>query len=291
MTDEAKYLSLKQIVEKHDIRLKKRLGQNLLLDLNLNDQIVSAARLGPDDDVVEVGAGLGSLTARMAAKARRVLAVEIDPSFEPVLKERFAETDNVHVIINDMLVLSLDEIVAEHLPGSKNLTLTGNLPFNCAVHIIMQCMEAKTFFRQQIVMTQKEVADRLIARPNTREYASITLATRFYADAEITQIVPRTVFAPRPRVDAAVVRFTCRKEEPLAGAEKEMYFKAIHAAFGTRRKMLKNALASLERQDLPPGAVMEALTAANIDHKRRGETLDLNEFVTLAKALNSQAAK
>jgi len=282
---EEKYLSLKEIVEQHGIRLKKRLGQNLLLDLNLNDRIVEAARIGPDDDVVEVGAGLGSLTARAARRANRVLAIEIDRSFEPVLAERFAGTDNVHVLIADVLVHSLDELVAAHLPDAGNLKLIGNLPFNAAAHIIMQCLEADSFFSTLVVMVQKEVADRLVAEPSTRDYSSITVAARFYADVEIVQIVPRTVFAPRPRVDAAVVRFSCRETQPLDGSEQKMFFKAVRAAFGKRRKMLKNALATLERSEVPAGGTLQALEAADIDPARRGETLALDEFVALARAL------
>ena len=286
---EEKYLSLKEIVERHGIRLKKRLGQNLLLDLNLNDQIVEAARIGPADDVVEVGAGLGSLTARAALRANRVLAIEIDRSFEPVLAERFAETDNVHVLIADVLVHSLDELVAGHLPDAGNLKLIGNLPFNAAAHIIMQCLEADSFFSTLLVMVQKEVADRLVAKPCTRDYSSITVAARFYADVEVVQIVPRTVFAPRPRVDAAVVRFLCRETQPLEGAERKMFFKAVRAAFGKRRKMLKNALAALERSEVPAGSTLRALESADIDPARRGETLDLDEFVVLAQALCDEA--
>ena len=285
------YLSLKEIVERHGIRLKKRLGQNLLLDLNLNDQIVEAARIGPDDDVVEVGAGLGSLTARAALRANRVLAIEIDHSFGPVLAERFTGTDNVHVLIADVLVHSLDELVAAHLPGAGTLKFIGNLPFNAAAHIIMQCLEADSFFSTLLVMVQKEVADRLVAEPSTREYSSITVAARFYADAEVVQIVPRTVFAPRPRVDAAVVRFLCRETQPLDGVERKMFFKAVRAAFGKRRKMLRNALAALEHNDVPAGTARRALESADIDPTRRGETLDLDEFVALARALCDEAGK
>jgi len=282
---EQKYLSLKEIVERHGIRLKKGLGQNLLLDLNLNDRIVEAARIGPGDDVVEVGAGLGSLTARAAQRANRVLAIEIDRSFEPVLAERFAGTDNVHVLVADVLVHSLDELVGAHLPDAGNLKLIGNLPFNAAAHIIMQCLEADSFFSTLVVMVQKEVADRLVAEPRTRDYSSITVAARFYADVEVVQIVPRTVFAPRPRVDAAVVRFVCRETMPLGETERAMFSKTVRAAFGKRRKMLKNALAALERSDVPAGGTLRALESADIDPARRGETLGLDEFIDLARAL------
>jgi len=280
-----KYLSLKQIAERYGIRLKKRLGQNLLLDLNLNDRIVEAAGIGPDDDVLEVGAGLGSLTARAARRAGRVLAIEIDRSFEPVLADRFAGVTNVHVLIADVLVHSLDEIVAVHLPGATQLKMVGNLPFNSAAHIIMQCLEADTFFSTLVVMVQKEVADRLVAEPRTRDYSSITVAARFYADAEVVQVVPRTVFAPRPRVDAAVVRFVCREKLPLGGVERRMFFTTVRAAFGKRRKMLKNALAGTQNQGISRQQISTALELAGIDPTRRGETLDLNEFATLARSI------
>jgi len=288
---EEKYLSLKEIVERHGIRLKKRLGQNLLLDLNMNDRIVEAARIGPDDDVVEVGAGLGSLTARAARRADRVLAIEIDSSFEPVLTERFAAATNIHVLIADVLVHSLDELVAAHLPDAGNLKLIGNLPFNPAAHIIMQCLEADSFFSTLVVMVQKEVADRLVAEPGTHDYSRITVAAQFYADVEVVQIVPRTVFAPRPRVDAAIVRFVCHETIPLGGTEREMFSKAVQAAFGKRRKMLKNALAVLERSDVPAGGTLRALESADIDPARRGETLAVDEFVALARALCSETGE
>jgi len=284
-----KYLSLKQIVERHGIRLKRRLGQNLLLDLNLNDRIVDAARIGPADDVVEVGAGLGSLTARAARRANRVLAIEIDRSFEPVLTERFACEQNVTLLIADVLVHSIDELVTVHLPGAARLKMIGNLPFNSAVHIIMQFLESATYFDTLVVMVQKEVADRLVAVPRTRDYSSITLATRFYADVEVVQAVPRTVFAPRPRVDAAVVRFTRHETAPLDGRERDMFFRTVHAAFGRRRKMLKNALAALAREGVPTDRIIRALEIARIDPTRRGETLGLDEFVALARALCTQA--
>ncbi len=279
-------MSLRDYVEKYGIRLKKSLGQNLLLDLNLNEKLADAARLTEKDAVVEVGAGLGSLTEVLACRAGRVFAVEIDRSFEPVLNERFAGNPRVAIFMGDVLNHDLAELIETHLGEIPDpLKMVSNLPFYAGSAILMQFLESPAFFDTIVVMMQQEVAERLTATTGTKNYGILTVAAQFFSEIDITGAVSRTCFTPRPKVDAAIVRFRCKRQLPLDGRARQNFFRLVRAAFGKRRKMLRNALAKSTDLDISRDMVETLLDAAGIDSSRRAETLSLDEYLTLTRAL------
>lgn len=281
-------MSLQALCEKHKIRFKKGLGQNLLLDENMNRIMADAATLGPEDDVLEVGAGLGALTAELSKRARRVLAVEIDRSFLPCLDERFSETQNVILFRGDILNHDLGKLVAEHLPGAESLNMASNLPYYITTPILFHFWESPVYFRCMVVMLQEEVARRMTAPVGSSEYGALSLAARYFADADIMRRTPRTCFRPMPQVDSCIVRLRCRAEPLYPDIEGAFLMKVVRAAFARRRKMLRNTLAAAGGLGANRQAVQDALEAADIDPRRRPQTLSLDEFARVARELRAR---
>jgi len=270
----------------HRIRLRKSLGQNILLDRNINRKMVEAAQVAETDLVVEVGPGYGGLTEFIAQRAGVVFAIEIDHRFEPILQEKFGGCPNVTIFIGDVLNHDLAELLAPRLPHEGPLKMVSNLPYYITSPILEHFLESTLYFETMVVMVQKEVAERLTARPGTRDYGVLSLAAQFHAELDKIRDVPRTCFRPAPAVDSAIVRFRCRSRTAVEGANKEFLFRVIRAGFGERRKMLKNALARSRDLQIPRTALDEAFRAAHMDGNRRAETLGLDEFVRLSETLD-----
>jgi len=268
------------------IRLRKGLGQHVLLDQNINRKMVEVAGVTHRDLVVEVGAGHGGLTELLAERAGAVFAVEIDARFEPVLTEKFGASSNVTIFIGDVLNHDLADLLAAYLPHAGPLKMVSNLPYYITSPILEHFLESDLFFETMVVMVQKEVAGRLTAQPGSREYGVLSLAARFYAEVDAIRDVPKTCFRPMPDVDSTIVRFRCRRKTAIEGEEKEFLFRVIRAGFGERRKMLKNALARSAELGIPREEIDRALETANVRGERRAETLDLDEFLRLSKALH-----
>jgi 16S rRNA (adenine1518-N6/adenine1519-N6)-dimethyltransferase len=261
-----------------DIRPTKKWGQNFVIDPNTVERIVRSARLVEDDEVLEVGPGLGSLTLALLPHARRVTAVEIDPALAERLPitvgERLPQfADRLHVINDDAMRLAT-------IPGSPT-ALVANLPYNVAVPVVLHLLAVVPTIRSVLVMVQKEVADRLAAEPGSRVYGVPSVKARWYCDIESAGNVGTTVFWPAPRVDSGLVRMT-RHAEPVSASGREATFTVIDAAFSQRRKTLRAALATLAGS---PSRAEEALRAAGIDPSLRGEQLDVADFARLADAL------
>ena len=269
------------------IRLKKSLGQNILLDRNINRKMVEAAEVAESDLVVEVGAGYGGLTEFIAQRAGAVFAIEIDHRFGPILEGKFGALANVTIFIGDVLNHDLAELLTPCLTPQGPLKMVSNLPYYITSPILEHFLESTLFFETMVVMVQKEVAERLTARPGTRDYGVLSLAAQFYAELDKIRDVPRTCFRPVPDVDSAIVRFRCRSRPVVEGKDREFLFRVIRAGFGERRKMLKNALSRSGKLEIPRPALDEALRTAQIDGNRRAETLDLDEFVRLSETLHS----
>ncbi|MBW7864035.1 MAG: 16S rRNA (adenine(1518)-N(6)/adenine(1519)-N(6))-dimethyltransferase RsmA [Candidatus Hydrogenedentes bacterium] len=284
---------LRDLCARHGIRFKKGLGQNLLLDDNINTIMVDAANLTPEDSVIEVGAGLGALTRRLCRKAGRLLSVEIDASFIPCLEEQFGGMPNVRLFRGDILNHSLGTLVDEYLPESQRLKMVSNLPYYITTPILFHFLESPLFFSRIVVMVQLEVGQRLVAAANTGEYGVLTIASALHAEVDLVHRVPATCFLPRPKVDSCIVRFRCHENPPVGAAERRFVMKVVRAAFSQRRKTLRNALAGSGGFGVPRDAVLEAMEAAGVDGGRRAQTVSLDEFVRLAgeirKRLPAQA--
>lgn len=273
--------------KEHDVRLRKSLGQHILSDPNINRKMVDIADVTENDLVVEVGTGYGGLTEFLAQRASKVFSIEIDRRFEPILREKFGANPNVFIFIGDVLNHDLADLLASHFSHEGPLKMVSNLPYYITSPILEHFLESDLFFETMVVMVQQEVAQRLTANPGGRDYGVLSLMVQFYAEVDKVRDVPRTCFRPMPDVDSSIVRFRCRSKTAAEGEGKEFLFRVIRAAFGKRRKMLRNAL--LRSRDLPFSReeIDAGLRQAQIIGERRAETLDLEEFLRLARALSS----
>lgn len=275
-------MNLKEIIKKYEFKFKKRLGQNFITDPGILNKIVDVAEITKDDLVIEVGPGLGTLTKAIAIRAGRVISIEIDKDLIPILQDTLGDVDNVEVVEGDALKLNLDQLVLEKLGELKPYKIVANLPYYITTPLIMHFLEEGYNVERIVVMVQKEVAERIVAKPGTKDYGALTVNLELFTQAKIAFTVPRQVFIPRPDVDSAIVDLLVRKEFPYPTDDREFLRKLITAAFGQRRKTLLNALGSLS---IEKNILSEAMEKTNIDSKRRGETLSLEEFVLLANEI------
>lgn len=275
----------KEILARHGFSFKKSLGQNFLIDTNILNQIVSVADIDEHVGVIEVGPGIGALTEQLAKKAGKVLSFEIDQRLIPVLKETLLPYPNVHVIHQDILKADLSSMVKEHLGEYKRISVVANLPYYVTTPILLHFLEAGLQLESIVVMIQKEVAERIAAKPGTKEYGSLTIAIQYYAQSSIARLIPKTVFVPQPNVDSAVLKLTMRSEPPVEVKDEEYFFKLIRASFAQRRKTLLNNLSSFLGLKGDKAELLEKLEEIDIDGSRRGETLTIEEFAAVSNHL------
>lgn len=275
-----------ELLQKYNFSIRKKFGQNFLIDMHVLDKIIDAADISPDDFVLEIGPGLGAMTQRLCEKARQVYAVEIDKMLIPVLGETLAGYDNYILVNEDVLKLDLNEIVKKHNQG-RPIKVVANLPYYVTTPIIMSLFEEKIPLKSITVMVQSEVAHRMQAKEGTKDYGALSLAVAYYADPYIAANVPRNCFIPRPNVDSAVITLTCHEDKPVKVGDEKLMFKLIRAAFNQRRKTLVNAVANFNELDYTKDDVAKALTGMGLDVNVRGEALSLAQFAGLADALSS----
>ncbi len=277
-------MALRDLCRQYGITFKKALGQNLLLDDNINRIMVESAALTPEDDVIEVGAGLGALTRRLEAQAGRVLAIEIDRAFMPCLEDQFADSGQVRLFRGDVLNHDLANLIGEHLPGHTVCKMISNLPYYITTPILFHFWESSLPVSRIVVMVQEEVAVRMDAGVGASDYGALALAARYYAEVDLVHRVPRTCFRPQPRVDSCIVRLRMRDTPLYPEVDRESLFGVIRAAFVHRRKTLRNSI-SRYLAGLPKDAVGRVFDTAEIDAGRRPQTLTLDEFAQLARAI------
>ncbi|WP_017754910.1 16S rRNA (adenine(1518)-N(6)/adenine(1519)-N(6))-dimethyltransferase RsmA [Calidifontibacillus oryziterrae] len=280
--DIATPLRTKAILEKHGFSFKKSLGQNFLIDLNILNRIVDFAELTENSGAIEIGPGIGALTEQLAKRAKKVVAFEIDGRLLPILKETLNPYPHVKVIHNDVLKVNVSEVIKSEFEADQDLMVVANLPYYVTTPIIMKLLSERLPIRGMVVMLQKEVADRISASPGTKDYGSLSIAIQYYTNAKTVMIVPKTVFMPQPNVDSAVIRLTRREKPPVEVVNEEFFFEVVRASFAQRRKTIFNNLASFFNGQLEKKQVEEVLVYAQIDPKRRGETLAIQEFAVLS---------
>lgn len=262
---------LRALFDKHGAHPTKALGQNFVIDPNTIGKIVSIAGVGADDDVIEFGAGAGSLTAGLAAAARSVIAIELDHTLIPVLRE-VASMPNVTIIEGDALELDLS--------GFQVTKLVGNLPYNSAAQMVIRTLESAPQIMSLTVMTQKEVGERLAAEPGSDAYSGASVLVRYFAEARVAARISRSVFWPAPNVDSVLVTITRRRPEPLC--DYAAFRTVVRAGFTQRRKTLRNTMG------LVLGDPIRAegwIVSAGLDPSVRAETVDLDGFVALARSM------
>ena len=273
----------KEVVQKHNFKFSKSLGQNFLIDTNVIDRILEGARVKEGDYVIEVGPGIGTLTKEMGRSAEKVVAIEIDKTLIPILEETLEDFPNIEVINQDILKVNVQELVKEKLNGGP-VKLVANLPYYITTPIVMKFLEEDIPVTDIVVMVQKEVADRMNAQPNSKDYGALSVAVQYYCDTEIVAKAPRHMFMPQPNVDSTVIGLHVREEKKYNVDNEDIFFKTVKASFGQRRKTLLNSLGGLGF--LSKDQIKIALQEANIDEKRRGETLSIEEFASLSNAVN-----
>lgn len=279
------------IMEKYGIRTKKSFGQNFLTDLNVLKNIVEAADITANDNVIEIGPGIGALTEQLAQAAGEVLALEIDQDLIPVLKEVLSPYDNVKVINQDVLQANLPELIKKEFKDpSRPIKVVANLPYYITSPILMNLLASPVEWATICVMMQKEVAQRLTAKPGTKQYGALTLAIEYQMQAKIAFDVSRKVFVPAPNVDSAIVVLTPRTNPlPVQPFDKQKLFGFIRGCFAHRRKSLWNNLQSVIGKDPAVKEKMTAvLTQLDISPQIRPEKLTLEQFIELANAFHQQ---
>ncbi len=276
-----------ELLKKYDIKLKKSLGQNFLVDPNILNNIVAAAELDATKGALEIGPGIGALTQHLAEAAGRVVAVEIDQRLFPVLKETLADYSHVQLIHGDILKIDLEELFQEHFQEVSRVSVVANLPYYVTTPIVMKLLEARLPLEHIVVMVQKEVAERMGAAPGTKQYGSLSVAVQYYCEPKVVAIVPGSVFIPRPDVDSAVIRLTVRSKPPVEVKDELFFFEVMQSCFVQRRKTLWNNLISKFGKDHKE-QLTRALDHCNIDPSRRGETLSIAEFARLAEQIQEE---
>lgn len=274
----------KEIIKKHGFSFKKSLGQNFLIDGNILSNIVNAADLTKEKAALEIGPGIGALTQKLAEEAGKVTAIEIDNRLIPILSEILEEEEHVDVVHGDVLRIDLRQLFAEKFAGFEKVSVVANLPYYVTTPILMKLLEEKLPLEHIVVMIQKEVAQRMAAKPGGKEYGSLSVAVQYYCTTEIVCMVPHTVFIPQPNVDSAVIKLTVRDKPAVQVEDEAFFFKVVQSAFTQRRKTLINNLMMLTGKEKRP-ELTALLESIHIDPIRRGETLSLEEYAKLSSAL------
>jgi 16S rRNA (adenine1518-N6/adenine1519-N6)-dimethyltransferase len=268
--------ALRALAERHGIRPKRSLGQHFLIDPNLARAIVADAEVGPGDRVVEIGAGLGSLTRALAEAGAEVLAVEVDPSLIPALEESVEGLSGVRVLHTD----ATDPEWQDALDG-EGWVLAANLPYNVATRLVLDTLRDVPHVGRLVVMVQREVGERLVAGPADSAYGIPSVRVAYRAEGTLVRRVPPSVFWPRPKVESVIVRLV-RRDQPAVGVEESRLWAVVDAGFAERRKTMRNAL---RRLGVEGEVADDLLAAAGVDPSARAETLSLEEFARIAEAL------
>ena len=274
-----------ELLKNSEFRFNKALGQNFIFDNNLLDAIVSDSGAGADDTVVEIGTGAGTLTSRLALRAKKVFSFEVDKNLQDILSLSLQGCENVEVVFRDVLKMKDDEFT--RIVGEGPFRVVANLPYYVTTPMIMRFIESPLPVSTLTVMVQKEVADRLVAECGSADYAAVTLAVKMFGDARVTRTVDRRMFRPAPNVDSAVVQIE-RVPERLEGEDTAFLKRVVRAAFAMRRKTLANNLASAFGMN--KAAAAEVVEESGFPALVRGETLSLDDFVTLSHALKKRLA-
>lgn len=273
------------ILKKYHFVFQKKYGQNFLIDTHVLDKIVRAAGITKEDMVLEIGPGIGTMTQCLCENAREVIAVEIDKNLIPILTEdTLKDYSNVTVLNEDILKMDIRQLALER-NGGRPIKVVANLPYYITTPIIMGLLEAHVPMENITVMVQREVAQRMQAKPGSKDYGALSLAVQYYAECYIAANVPPNCFMPRPNVGSAVIRLALHKEPPVQVRDEHFMFRLIRASFNQRRKTLVNGISNDPSTGIGKEAAAAALERVGLSANVRGEELELCEFAKLSDLL------
>ena len=277
-------------MKKYNVRADKRLGQHFLVDTRPLMAMLEAAKLSHQDEVLEIGPGLGVLTTELCSRASRVVAVEKDRQLIPILEDLTRDFKNICILEADVLKLDMEKLRKDHFNGG--FKVVANLPYYITSPIIMKIIENRHLIPLAVLMVQKEVAQRLTAEPGTKDYGILSIAVNMYADVNMVCTIGKEAFLPPPKVESAVVQIMLRQKPREEVDDEAFFFKVVEAAFGERRKTVRNSLSRrLKIQGLDSEAIDQALKETGIDPMRRGETLSIKEYAELSKVLKCKISE
>lgn len=275
----------REILNKYGLTAKKKFGQNFLIDDNILDEISTSACINDDELIIEIGPGLGNLTSYLLKKSRYVLLVEIDNNMIEILNDRFKENTNYSLINEDILKVDLDEKISkieEELNFSfKKVKVVANLPYYITTPILFKLLKDSKRVDEIVVMVQKEVADRMVASPKSKDYGILSVMIKYLADAKIIIKVPKEAFIPSPNVTSSVIKLVKNKKYECDDEEK--LFELIHHAFAQRRKKMINSLESSKFLNLDKEKIKDAFNKVNLNENVRAEELSIEEFILISK--------
>lgn len=273
----------KSIINKFNIRANKRYGQNFLIDDNILENIVSSSNIGKEDLVIEIGPGLGNLTEYILQSCKYALLVEIDPKMIEVLEYRFNDRNNFKLVNEDILKVDVDNMIKsiEEEIGYKfkNIRVVANLPYYITTPILFKLLEDENKIDTITVMIQKEVAERMVANPKSKEYGILTLMVEYFSDAKIEVIVPNSSFIPEPGVTSAVISLSKRSKYNVKN--EKLFFELIHKAFAQRRKKMTNSLIAGKFNNMEKEEIEALFEKCNISLNARAEELEIEKYIEI----------
>lgn len=278
---------IKEVLSKNGFSFKKSLGQNFLINPTVCPKMAESAVQCGEEGVLEIGPGIGVLTAELGKLAEKVVSIELDERLRPVLAETLAEYDNIEVVFGDAMKLDLKSIINEKFDGKK-VSVCANLPYYITSPIIMNLLESRLPFSSITVMVQKEAAERICAKVGSRESGAVTVAVRYYCEPEVLFNVSRGSFMPAPNVDSAVIRLKVLEKPDVEVTDEKLFFKMVRAAFEQRRKTFQNSVSA--GLSLPKEIVKAALLKCGVDENIRVEKMTMSELAAVSNFLSSVKA-
>lgn len=271
------YEETQMLLNQYGLKANKKLGQNFLINQQIIDDIIEKSKITNEDTVLEIGPGLGSLTKALLKNAKRVIAVELDENMVNILKNRF-NNENLEIINDDILKIDLIELTNKY----GKIKVVANLPYYITTPIIMKLLEEEHYIDSITVMVQKEVGERLCAKPGSKDFGAVTIGVNYYSNSKIIIDVPKDNFLPAPEVDSCVIKLDILNTPPVELKDKKRFFRLVKAGFSQRRKTINNSLASGE---FGKDAVLTVLNKLNIDAKLRAEDLSIEDFANITNEL------
>ncbi len=281
---------VKSILDRFDFSFRKKYGQNFLIDDNILSEIIGSADISKADTVLEIGPGIGTLTEELCKNAGKVIAVEIDSELIPILEDTLFNYSNITIVNNDILKVDIEKLTEEYNNGER-FKVVANLPYYITSPIIMELLERRLPIESITLMVQKEVAERMTAGPGTKDYGSLSLAVRYYTTPEIICNVSPSCFMPKPKVESSVIKLIVNEKPPYDVNDEELLFHIIRASFNQRRKTLANGLNNYPKLNYSKDQIKEAIEMSGFRPDVRGETLTLEEFITLTNNLSTFTGK